>query len=359
MRATANLAVKGTRYYKVTELLQRGSLLSGLAIRLEHQPDNPHDKNAVAVRVKTTGAMLGHVSRELAPKYSALIDDGKIIEASIANVEKNGAYINIDIRIVYEQSDEQLAEKHNSRLWLSSSAMPKESGVNAIRNIDSGRQYIGSSNNLKDRIRSHIRDLSLGCHANHALQSDFSRLEADHFEAKILASGISLPSLASAEADRITSLLNSGAALYNLTADGQGTGHNSRGYTDSEPVSDQLAKQRVEAEQRRRDEIFSKKRKAIIDAFDPKLAALLPQTNFWIYFVAILVGALITLSIVIPKIKDGNLFIVSAILAFVVSPFISGHFQEKAKQSAQYQSLIKQRGEQLDSIDNEHRRVCK
>ncbi len=132
MRAIANLAVKGTRYYKVTELLQRGSLLSGLAIRLEHQPDNPHDKNAVAVRVKTTGAMLGYVSRELAPKYSALIADGKIIEASTANLENNGAYINIDIRIVYEQSDEQLAEKHNSRLWLSGSAMPKES-----------RQYIG------------------------------------------------------------------------------------------------------------------------------------------------------------------------------------------------------------------------
>ncbi len=114
--------------------------------------------------------------------------------------------------------------------------------------------------------------------------------------------------------------------MYNLTADGQGAGHNSRSYTNYEPVSDQLAKQRAEAEQRRRDEIFSKKRKAVIDAFDPKLAALLPQTNFWIYFVAILVGALITLSIVIPKIKDGNLFIFSAILAFVVSPFISGHF---------------------------------
>lgn len=68
---------------------------------------------------------------------------------------------------------------------------------------------------------------------------------------------------------------------------------------------------------------------------------------------AIFVGALIVLAIVIPKVKDGSLFILSAILAFVVSPFISGHFQEKAKQSAQYQSLVKQRDEQLGAIDNE------
>lgn len=355
---TANLAVKGTRYYKATELLKRGSLLSGLAIRLEHQPDNPHDKNAVAVRVKKTGAMLGHISRELAPKYSALIDSGDIIEASVANVEKTGTNINIDIRIVYKQSDEHLTEKHNSRLWLSSYYMPEGPGIYAIRNIDSDRQYIGSSYNLKDRIRSHIRDLSIGCHANHALQSDFSRLGADHFEANIMAGGISLQNLAQVEADQITSFLDSGASLYNLTTDGQGTRHKPRGYTVSEPVSDRLAKQRAKAEQRRIDEIFFKKRMSVTDVFDQKLAALLPKTNFWVYFFEVLVGSLIALSIAIPKIKDGSLFIVSAIMAFVVSLFISSHFQEKAKQSAQYQSLVKQRDGQLDAIDNERKKMC-
>ena len=254
MRASANLSVKGTKYYKAAELFQRGSLSPGMLLRLEHQTDNPHDKNAVAVKIKRTGAMLGHVSRELAPKYSVLIDDNRLIEASIANVEKNGSHINIDIRIIYEQSDEQLVQKHNSRLWLSGSAMPEASGVYAIQNISSGRQYIGSSTNLKGRIRSHIRDLSLGCHANHVLQSDFSQFGADHFEATVLASGITPSNLASVEADRIASLLNSGAALYNLTADGQGTGRNYCGYSDSEPVSDRFARQRTSsAEQQRID----------------------------------------------------------------------------------------------------------
>ncbi len=357
MRASANLKVKGTKYYKAAELFQRGSLSPGIAIRLEHQPDNPHDKNAVAVKIKRTGAMLGHVSRELAPKYAALINDGKIIEASIANVERNGTYINIYIRVVYEQSDEQLAEKHNSRLWLSASLMPTGAGVYAIRNIDSGRQYIGSSTNLKERVRSHIRDLSLGCHANHALQSDFSNLGADHFETEVIESVVSTSNLAAVEAGRIKSLLNSGAALYNLTEDGQGTGRNSRGYKDSEPVSDRLARQRVEAEQRRIDELFAKKRKAVIDAFNSKLAALLPQTSFWVYFATVFVGALIVLAILIPKISDGSLFIFSAVLAFVVSPFISNYFQHRAKSSAEYQGLVKQRDAQLSEIENERRKM--
>lgn len=357
MRASASLKVKGTKYYKAAELFQRGSLSSGMAIRLEHQPDNPYDKNAVAVKVKRTGAMLGHVSRELAPKYAALINDGKIIEASISKIEKNGIYINIHILVYYHQADKQLAEKYNSRLWQSASLMPTEAGIYAIRNIHSGRQYIGSSTNLRERIRSHIRDLSLGRHANHALQSDFLNLGADQFEAKILDRAVSPSNLAAAEANRIASLLSSGAALYNMTEDGQGIGRHSLGYKDSEPVSDRLARQRAKAEQRRTDEIFAKKRKTVIDAFDPKLAALIPQTNFWVYFVTAFIGALIVFAIVIPNISDGSLFILSAILAFVVSPFIRNHFQEKAKNSTVYHRLVKQRDEQLSEIDNERRRM--
>ena len=104
MQASANISIKGTKYYKAEELFRQGNLSSGLAIRLEHQFDNPHDENAVAVKTKTTGAMLGHVSRELAPKYAALVDEGNIVEASIARAERNGTYVNIDIRVLYEQS---------------------------------------------------------------------------------------------------------------------------------------------------------------------------------------------------------------------------------------------------------------
>src|SRR4030042_581526 len=123
MKVSINLVVKGTRYYKAGELLRKGSLSSGVAIRLKHEPDNPHDRNAVAVLVRRTGAMLGHVSRDLAPKYAELVNSGKIIEATIANVSEERGYININICVVYEQSEEKLAQKHNTLLWQSASSM--------------------------------------------------------------------------------------------------------------------------------------------------------------------------------------------------------------------------------------------
>ncbi|MGD9604418.1 MAG: HIRAN domain-containing protein [Dongiaceae bacterium] len=345
--------VRGTRYYKATELLQKGSLSSGLSIRLEHQPDNPHDKNAVAVRVKRTGEMLGHISKELAPKYSALINSGNILEASIANITKEGAYIKIDVRIVYEQSDDQLAEKRSSRLWQSASSMPAESGVYAIRNIESGRQYIGSSNNIKGRIRSHIKDLSLGRHANHALQSDFSKLGLNYFEAKVLVSGVSVSNLAADEASRISSFLNAGKALYNLTIDGKGSGRKFHGHSNSEPASDRLARESADVERRRIDKIFTDKRKQIFETFEPRLAALLPETRFRAYFATTFIAALIALITLAPNIKNDSLFILSTILALVTAPFIQGRFIKNAKSTAQYQDIIRQRDEKLDALENE------
>jgi len=96
--------------------------------------------------------MLGHISREVAAKYVELLNSGKVIEASVTKIAKEGPYINIYVRVVYEQSDDQLTEKHSSRLWQSTSVLPTQPGIYAIRNIDSGRQYIGSSNNIKDRL---------------------------------------------------------------------------------------------------------------------------------------------------------------------------------------------------------------
>lgn len=353
MKVSVNLVVKGTRHYKAGELLRKGSLSSGVAIRLEHQPDNPHDRNAVAVLVRRTGAMLGHVSRDLAPKYAELVSSGKIVEATIANVSEERGYININIQVVYEQSEEELAQKHNSLLWQSASSMPSTPGVYAIRNNESGRQYVGSSNNIQNRIQSHIRDLSLGCHANHALQSDFSCLGANRFEAQVLVGDVSTSSLSSVESDHISSLLNKGVSLYNLTADGQGIGFRPRDNSKSEPISDRFARQRVEEERRRADSILSEKRKKIYEAFEPRFEALLPNTSFWVYFTATFVGVLIMLLILVSKIKDRTLLILSAITSFVISPFIRSYFQKKARQKPKYQELLKECDEQLAALVKE------
>ena len=56
-----------------TDHLGRKTFVAGLRA----EPDNPHDKNAVAVVAVDTGAQLGYFSRELAPTYqSALLKRG-------------------------------------------------------------------------------------------------------------------------------------------------------------------------------------------------------------------------------------------------------------------------------------------
>ena len=89
MQVSARITVKGTRYYEFAELLKNGFLAPGVAIRLEHQPLNPQDLNAVAVRVQSTGAMLGHIPKDLAPKYAALVIAGKIISAKVSSIAKS------------------------------------------------------------------------------------------------------------------------------------------------------------------------------------------------------------------------------------------------------------------------------
>jgi hypothetical protein len=119
MHVSARITVKGTRYYKSAELLKDGSLAPGVAIRLEHRPHNPHDSNAVAVCVKSTGAMLGYMPRDLAPKYAALVFGGKIISATVSSIAKSD--LTVKVLVIYEQSDEELVRLHASRLWFSAS----------------------------------------------------------------------------------------------------------------------------------------------------------------------------------------------------------------------------------------------
>lgn len=55
----------------------------GVDLRLEREPDNPYDKNAIKVKqhFKNGGsAQLGYVPSELAKTFAPLMDDGQTIE---------------------------------------------------------------------------------------------------------------------------------------------------------------------------------------------------------------------------------------------------------------------------------------
>lgn len=353
MRVSTNIVVKGTYYYKANEALKKGLLVSGVGIRLIHQPSNPHDRNAVEVRLKRTGTMLGHVSMELAPKYASLLNSGRIVEASVASVSEERGRIYLEIRVVYEQPEEEIVQRHNTKFWQCASSLPSEPGVYAIRNLETGRLYVGSSNNVRDRALDHLRDLGFGSHPNQPLQADFKRLGPDYFEAHLLVRNISNSSLTMSESDQISKLIQDGTDLYNLTIDGQGTPYTYRRSSIPEPVSDRIARQRAEEERKRLDETFRAKRKQIYETFEPKLAALLPNSNFWVYFTAVFLSILIILVILVSKIKGGAIFLLSVLLAFVITLFVKRHFDRKGRESPQYQRTLRERDESLSALEKE------
>jgi hypothetical protein len=99
MRATASLSVKGIRHYKAAELLQKGSLASGLAIRLEHQPTIDMTETQLPYGSKHLAQCWG-IYRRSAAKFAALLTSGQVIEARITNIAKDGEDINIVVLVV-------------------------------------------------------------------------------------------------------------------------------------------------------------------------------------------------------------------------------------------------------------------
>lgn len=59
-------------------------------------------------------------------------------------------------------------------------------GVYLIRNPRTGKTYVGSSDDMADRCRRHLRLLKAGKHHSFKLQKDFNRYGAESFEFKML-----------------------------------------------------------------------------------------------------------------------------------------------------------------------------
>ena len=220
MHNSNDLIVKGTRYYQAIRLFEQNKLLPGTSVRLIHQPYNPHDSNAVAVKMFLTEEMLGHLSRRVAPKYCTLLKNREIIKTKVLYAERADYGIRLDIRVYRKYKEVNAIDQ--SRLAVSIAALPPAPRVYSIHNLISGRQYIGSSNNSRQRAREHFRRLFDGCHSNRLLQSDFFYYGPDAFDITIISGADNVANLRNTEASYIRSLLSRNHDLYNMTEDGAG-----------------------------------------------------------------------------------------------------------------------------------------
>lgn len=65
-------------------------------------------------------------------------------------------------------------------------SIPKKSGIYQIRNLVNGKIYVGSSINLRKRMKDHFRDLRNNRHANQHLQKAYNKYGLDKFIFEVL-----------------------------------------------------------------------------------------------------------------------------------------------------------------------------
>jgi group I intron endonuclease len=240
MSTASEIIVKGTRYYSALPAFNRGDLKRGAVLELQRQPENAHDSNAVAVTLGRTGEMLGHISRATAPKISRFLLAGKVREAHVLSARIEDGVVELKIRICFSDVDTTNKVRRESVFGVSASELPKSPGVYTIINLLSGRSYVGSSNDVRKRVQSHIGELLSGTHSNHLLQRDFTKHGADKFEAILVSVEVSGSDLQRSEQQQIQRLLKSGTALYNFTRDGRGIRAEQLTNHTSKPISDRI-----------------------------------------------------------------------------------------------------------------------
>jgi HIRAN domain len=108
MKASVCFSVAGTRHYRAASLRAAKALAPGLELKLEHQPHNKFDANAVAVLVKASGDMLGHVPREQAADCVQLIRSGKLLSAEVSKVFARKEKISIDVTLTIEKDPREV-----------------------------------------------------------------------------------------------------------------------------------------------------------------------------------------------------------------------------------------------------------
>ena len=215
MNRTTNIKVAGTYYYQGPKLFKSGLMNENSSLTLMPEPNNPHDKNAVAVYFRTH--KIGHLSREVASKYQALLLSNKVSRITISRCSLNnsGSSLNLHLAIHYE------AEQNLINDCLSCNTAPNKAGAYEIR-YKNEPCYVGSTADLQKRCQQHSQMLQKGSHHNADLQRKFNNANGEGFTFKVVKIARSAEAALSIEASHIEALLLMNTKLLNKTADGKG-----------------------------------------------------------------------------------------------------------------------------------------
>ena len=139
---------------------------------LKREPQNIHDKNAVAVFL--SGHKVGHIDRESATRVSPLLQKGVTFQIEVGTISSQ----TIKIRLTHEMADLEVSSPKLS--------LQNASGIYKI-SISAGQYvYIGQSNAVNSRLKKHWTDLAAHAHANKHLQAHWADVGESYFSAEIV-----------------------------------------------------------------------------------------------------------------------------------------------------------------------------
>lgn len=163
------------RYYGLTSAKARSAIETGAT--LVREPNNPHDKNAIAVMA--SGKKLGHIDKRNAARLAPFIDAGFSYRLSFGekNLKSKQA---IPVTVTIDLPEPQID--------VPKVCKPNVIGIYAIDVKREKKSYIGQSLDVQGRIAHHWRELAVGVHLNPELQRYWQEWGPGGFSARVLES---------------------------------------------------------------------------------------------------------------------------------------------------------------------------
>lgn len=169
------IRIQGSFAYDAYSMIRSKSLNIYDFVELVHEPNNKYDPLALKIFHKATGAKLGYVPKEITREVAEIMRGN--YTAHICSVKqfkskKHGQSFAIDISIETEQKGIQ--------------PLPSRGGVYLIENIKDNLKYFGQSEDINQRVKTHIQRLRKGTHENFYLQQDWVRLGESAFKFSVI-----------------------------------------------------------------------------------------------------------------------------------------------------------------------------
>ena len=108
----------------------------------------------------------------------------------------------------------------------------------------------------------------------------------------------------------------------------------------------------AEEARRKQEAVLEEKRRMIMLRHEADLNAVLPD-DFRLHYVFVGTAILLAIGFLFPKMGDAGGILLLIIGTLIITPFVKGHFIEKAKASAKYQAILAKRDAELECIERE------